>query len=1451
MIQITPPQNPVYWISQRALAFSENDLNNPNRVAVSLVSGTVIMVYEQGVVDYAVDGNFRKWTLKGYSTRLIRNDAHYIYARLSRTEQEALIVFSVNNYNLDGSITTVDEEGNEATTNPSPTYFYVKIGELTATDGAGSRELTYDSGALGTKKGDAETGDWNEMFELGKTSTPWLIFVKQMFYEFTVKNPITLLSGLIFKKNDLSKPITDIKRSTDGDNEFLLDEEGNAVLDEGGNQIPDPLYVPVSDENLATSKYVESKMSNLDDKYLSKVKEDETPYHIKLLDGLTTTEVTSDDYAPNTKKAGWAAKKNDKGEWYVEADQLIARMLLAVSDLLVNGNAVFKGNLSSEEFISGFLGGKGWAIQRKEWQNAAGETESRSVAEFDDLIVRGSMRVFEFLVSQMLGENDNRIFTGMMEVDHYDSSDGKIYLKTDGGKLYNPFRVDDVIIVQQYGGMPSEDSGYYVTKQYEFIVTEAGVGSQSDGENRLDWVKFRNFTTPMEGGDLSLITERDTLVRLDNLSDARRKGIIQMMAVGEDTPYMDFIYGAKTDPENSLKGRFGNIGGIYNPLFGWLKEFGAYLTNLYAVGEFRIAHTGEDVADAIEMAKGSFRTNHRQTLYDMTEEENYFTNASMTNDFEHWILGSDDTSYYLVDGLPQFFNRELYGNEQGFSGIAEHNGRDMLRLHESMITQQNSLIRKPGTHKKHTGVKENADGSYTDIYEEVPDTLYLSIRIYVVETGTVEFGFVSSDGTYYENDFHYSKELRADEDAYTELLSGVWDGKGDFRIQSTGDVYIDLLSLTDKPLDNFKIEMSTAIEQTAEKISLTAVKLKNTDNSLAELVIRADEIESTVTGIRGDLNATADDLKKFKESASGTFDSLGTDLDTLMGFKKTFDDNKLTASSIKQTSDTVSLMAGAFEKDGNEYVLTKAAGVRITSDYTAMFATRDKQLAVLGVRADTIEGTIVGIKSDLASTNEALTKFKADASDSFDSLGTDLDTLMGFKKTFDDNKLTASSIKQTSDTVSLMAGAFEKDSSGNYILKKASGIRITEDYTAMFSKLGDTYAKIATSVQYDPKTGKITSKIQLSADQISLSGVVTYSMLDSSLKNTLDSKLTSSDLSGYATTDDLSGYATTSALNSAKSSLNTSISNLNSTLTTKIDAKASISSLNSLSSKVDVLNDALSGKVNSSALGDLAYIDDVRDAACGGSTLVVNGFLNTDYIKVKTIEATKGSIAGFQISGNILTNDNKNSDASVIFRNTAYGTFAGIGGNVLAATTGVKGVARFENHESSSGASFISSLNYALLVSSQGAYDNVAIRIGGGYVSGFAMKNTLVSSSLQLTRNDYNVIAINTSEITITLPKMELYDDGHVIRIKRLGTANVRLKMYYCYTWNTDTSTSRFEVPVLFYNRDSKLTGSSSTLTLEGVGDAFELVWCRDLNTTVGNTVYHGAWIQYKLPRDW
>ena len=321
-IMIHVKNNPQYYINARALTFSENDLGDPNRVAVSLVSGTVVMVHKKGTIDYASDGSYEKWTLRGYSTKLVKNDKYYIYARLSRADKTALIVFSANSYNLDGSITTIigkDEEGNDitSTTDPNENYFYVKIGELTETDGSSMRELTYDSGLLGTDKAKDESDGFSEMWELSKLSTPWLIRAKQWLSSFTVKGFVTLVGGLIFKNGEEEKQITDIKRSTDSDES-----------------------VPVSDSTIPTTKYVREAS---DVRYLRKDQDDRTPYKLNVGDKLTAEKgiQIGESFVPGILTgSGGYFDEHANGE----VESLIIRRFLEVPELRYNRVQVTLGD---------------------------------------------------------------------------------------------------------------------------------------------------------------------------------------------------------------------------------------------------------------------------------------------------------------------------------------------------------------------------------------------------------------------------------------------------------------------------------------------------------------------------------------------------------------------------------------------------------------------------------------------------------------------------------------------------------------------------------------------------------------------------------------------------------------------------------------------------------------------------------------------------------------------------------------------------------------------------------------------------------------------------------------------------------------------------------------------------------------------------------------------------
>ena len=528
-----------------------------------------------------------------------------------------------------------------------------------------------------------------------------------------------------------------------------------------------------------------------------------------------------------------------------ELATLLTRGIATLAGLIVKGDAEFDGSLSSRDFVSGFLSGTGWAIQKKTFINAADVEETRYAAEFDDLTIRGTLRVFEMIISQLLGENDNRVFTGMMEVDHYDQESGKVYLSTANGKLYNPFRVGDYIEVQQFNGLPSEGNDYTVVKSYELRISGAGVGSLSDEEDRLDWVTFENFVSVSGSTAESLISKGDTFVRVDS-TDPDRKGIVEVMTVGPNTPYIDVMYGKKTDPDNALKGRTGNLEGIHHHLFGWLKGFGEYLINLYAVGDFRLRRTGESLDAKIEALRNILSTNYTQTVYDITEEDNYLKNANFLSldeygKFEHWVVADDDMSFYTLAGLPLFENTGLMAKATKVARLFEVDGKKVLHVVNNTLTQANADVRKPGTHKVYTEPSQSA----TEEYTTEKDTLYLNIKVKVLSSGRLTLGFPAAESVSGSLP-KVALDLEKDDEWQLLQWKGTWDGTGDFKLGFTGEAYFSLLSLTDEPLSDFKKEYSTQITQTAKNITLLAQRVSGSETNIAQLQITADGLLSTV-----------------------------------------------------------------------------------------------------------------------------------------------------------------------------------------------------------------------------------------------------------------------------------------------------------------------------------------------------------------------------------------------------------------------------------------------------------------------------------------------------------------------------------------------------------------------------------------------------------------------------
>lgn len=842
------------------------------------------------------------------------------------------------------------------------------------------------------------------------------------------------------------------------------------------------IYIIKSYDSITPTDYNVFSAKAVDEQRLNKTKDDIAKGTVtwekvqKLLGGLLVGENFSFDKEGNiiahSISSDGASEENGKGFTILQKDSLtntyklcidevIAYTVATVGKLFVNGNSRFGGELSSKQFISGFLGGLGWGIYNTPVTNAAGVQENKWTGEFDNVIVRGSLRVFEMIISQLLGENDNRIFTGMMEVDHYDAESGRVYLNTQDGKLYNPFRRNDIIMVQQYNGMPNSSNDYYVTKNYELLITDAGCGSLEDGDKRLDWVTFTNFTSSMEGATAeSLIKKKDTFVRVDNLSDSQRKGIIQLMTVGANTPYMDIIYGLKTDPNNALKGRLGNLKGIVHPILGELSGFGEFLNNLYAVGDFIIQRTGESVDSKLQVLENMFSIRFSQTSYELTNSDNYLENGQFLEQVRDdedtiiscWAVDTTDESMFWADALgnPFMVNGLLSVSGNRKVSIDKMDGRQVLRLQNCGVKQLNAHIRQPGTHKEYqqpsgstgdNGLKKPATGS-----TDVQDRLYISIRIFAKTAGTLTVGFEGCSSVSGKSNTLTAQNVAVPYSGdWTNIpLEGVWNGTGNFVLRYTGDCYIAIASITDKPLSEFSKSVSTQIKQTATNIQLLGENINKVDGTTTQLGL---DLDAEKKSIRLYVDET--------DKANRTFTTSG--IEASVGKVQAWVKNLDYATNTTVTSK-VEILSG-----------------RITSTVSKVNA-NSTSITNIQQDIDTITQTVgqaatkEQLKENVATLNRAIDSARSHA----DDVGT------GIRN---DYASTITLVKQSSSSWSVAAGGF--DSNGK--LKSSAGAVLNTDFAGLFvSQVNEKGLVNKGQMNIAISNGISTATIQ--ADQINLTG---------------------------------------------------------------------------------------------------------------------------------------------------------------------------------------------------------------------------------------------------------------------------------------------------------------------------------------------------------------------------
>ena len=551
---------------------------------------------------------------------------------------------------------------------------------------------------------------------------------------------------------------------------------------------------------------------------------------------------------------GWEGKG-----WEIQADgTAFVDTINARQNVFVNNRA------GSPTFVSGFPNGIGWDISPYKQVNATGTKETKYRLEIDDINVRGRFRVYELIISQLRGENDNVIFAGMMKVDHYDEATRRIYLDTDEGVLYNPFRSGDILMVQKFGGIPTSENDYNLIKQYELRVVEAGIGSLSDGEKRLDWITFSNFI-----GEIADVAQGDVLTRVDSVTDLTRKGIVKITTIDEiGAPYLDVVYGMKTDTDNATKARLGNLTGIRTKSgIDLTGIWGIYGNGAYFENSTYILEDGNTIEQEFSIMNGEFNSYVSEIRNNMAlEPGNILRNSSFYDNLDYWVT-SDSISFWGVDSEFVYANEDFISEKTYVSDIIQDNGKNVLRIRNSSVLQRNQVM----NFQPRETAENNPKYSF-------------SLFCKVITGGTLNVGIQDSE------ELHIKKNLSATSEYQKISCVGLWDEQGDFVISFTGEIYIYGVSLFYDEIANATIHLETLINQTSEQIKLLATKeyvdeqtgqvLKSVQS---ELSVISDEISLKVT--QSDIDKATGLLKTELESKISVeaerITAVSTDIDDL------------------------------------------------------------------------------------------------------------------------------------------------------------------------------------------------------------------------------------------------------------------------------------------------------------------------------------------------------------------------------------------------------------------------------------------------------------------------------------------------------------------------------------------------------------------------------------------
>lgn len=319
--------------------------------------------------------------------------------------------------------------------------------------------------------------------------------------------------------------------------------------------------------------------------------------------GMLTADVTLNVAVANTGAAGLTVEA-DAVRLTSSSSPGAAASILATTAaglLTLQNGAFVQAAQSNATFASGFAG-SGWRV------DYGVTTASKATAEFDDLTVRGRMRIYELLIQQIRATNGSLLVTSSSKVVSVTTSTNPAWtvngvllyfngtpaeLKTTlysiatatsaenaaSKRTFHGFLVGDVIRAQQVEWNGSSFAGVIQSNLEVTTVTS-----------------LYEYTAAKVSGDAAAVGY--DYVRLGSTSDSTRRGVVYLTSDDSAAPFIDVVdgvqYHADWNSANVARVRVGKLTGISDAAFGGaLSGYGLYGNNVYLKG--KIVVTGGDL----------------------------------------------------------------------------------------------------------------------------------------------------------------------------------------------------------------------------------------------------------------------------------------------------------------------------------------------------------------------------------------------------------------------------------------------------------------------------------------------------------------------------------------------------------------------------------------------------------------------------------------------------------------------------------------------------------------------------------------------------------------------------------------------------------------------------------------------------------------------------------------